>query len=36
MGWEAGSDYRLRTNLNLKVLDFVQFGGPDWELLSAS
>ena len=28
MRWETGSDYKARTNLKVKVLDFVQLGGP--------
>ena len=27
---EAGKDHKSRTNLKVKVLDFVQSGGPEW------
>ena len=29
MGWEAGSAYRSKVRVNVKVLDFVKRGGPD-------
>ena len=29
-GWGTGSDYRSRTNLNVRVHDFGQCGGPTW------
>ena len=28
MGWEAGSAYRFKVSVNVKVLDFVKRGGP--------
>ena len=30
MGWEAGSAYRSNVRDNVKVLDFVKRGGPNW------
>ena len=30
MGWEAGSAYRFKVSVNVKVLDFVKRGGPKW------
>ena len=27
MGWEAGSAYRFKVSVNVKVLDFVKSGG---------
>ena len=27
-----GPDYRSRTNVSVKVLDFVQLGGPNWKV----
>ena len=28
-GWGTGSDYRSRTNLNVRVLDFIKSGGAE-------
>ena len=30
MGWEAGSAYRSKVSVKVKVLDFVKRGGPKW------
>ena len=36
MGWEAGSAYRSKARVNVKVLDFVKRGGPARNELSLS
>ena len=35
MGWEAGSAYRFKVSVNVKVLDFVKRGGPTFPLPKA-